>query len=535
MEAASAWLATKERPLLAQDEEPLTYKEAMKGPCAKQWKTAGDKEISDLEAMKTFERVKISDVPKGIKILSTRMIYKLKKNLQGEIQRYKARCVVRGYEQEEGIDFDETFAAVVKAMSFKTLFAIVAHKDYDCEQADIPTAFLNSFLGQTVYCWPPEGYDEGYIWLLKRALYGLKQSPREWYSTLKEFLASLDFQHINADHSLFVNRKTNLIVAVYVDDLLFVGPKGTNHIKELKGALKKKFRMTDLGPVHQYLGMEVTRDGANNILHLSKRSYIEKVLTRFNMNDCRPVKTPMDHQPSPPDPGYQAPKAEIRYYQSIIGSLMYAMVETRPGIAFAVGRLSQFNTNPTEQHLKAVKHVLRYLKGTLDLGITYGGNDSLLGYTDADWAGDLERRKSTGGYLFTLYGGAVSWSSKRQTTVALSSCEAEYMAQTQSSKEAISNNRLIKELDLDGSLTANGPIKIRADNQGAIHLSKDPKYHSRTKHIDVQWHYVRDQVESGAVDFEYCPTDHMAADGLTKPLERVKFQRFVYMVGLRPN
>jgi len=535
-DAALTYAANKGSPLANLDDEPLTYKQAMAGSYQKQWKAAGDKEIADLKSMQTYIRVKRSRVPKGTKILTTRMVYKFKKDLHGKVQRYKARCVVRGFRQEEGIDFHETYAAVVKAMSFKTLFAIIAKRDLDCEQVDIVTAFLNSLLQEPTYVEPPEGYrEEEYVWLLKRALYGLKQSPREWYNALKEFLESLGFHHINADHSVFVNRSKRLIVTAYVDDLLIVGPKGTAEIPKLKKELAVRFKMTDLGPCHHYLGMEITRDRGNRTLHLSQRTYIEKVLERFGMLQCKADVTPMSTSIHlVPETGNQTSKEAVTHYQSIIGSLMYAMVETRPDIAYAVSVLSRFCSNPNKTHEAAAKHVLRYLKGSLHIGITYGGNDDLIGYTDADWAGDQDTRRSTGGYLFTLYGGAISWSSKRQASVALSSCEAEYMAQTQATKEAIWIKRLIKELDLDGSLTAvhTRPVLINADNQGAIALSKDPKFHSRTKHIAIQWHFVREQVELKAVDLVYLQTDHMAADGLTKPLDRIKFARFLTMIGL---
>ena len=222
----------------------------------------------------------------------------------------------------------------------------------------------------------------------------------------------------------------------------------------------------------------------------------------------------------------------IHEYQLMIGSLMYSMVQTCPDICFAVTILSRYNQNPNSKHIAAAKRVIRYLKGTLDHGIIYGTAEGLVGYTDADWASDSETRRSLGAYVFLLYGGAVSWTSKRQQSIALLSCEAEYMAQTQATKEAIWLTRLLSELSIGYGL----PIKlvlIKADNQGAIALTKDPLFHSCTKHIDIQWHFVRDQVETGAVQFEWIPTKDMAADGLTKALSNDKFAAFVLQIGLR--
>lgn len=211
---------------------------------------------------------------------------------------------------------------------------------------------------------------------------------------------------------------------------------------------------------------------------------------------------------------------------------MYAMVQTRPDICYAVTILSRYNTNPNAKHIAAIKRVLRYLRGTIDHGIIYGTASGLEGYTDADWASDVEIRRLFGAYVFILYKEVVSWTSKRQQSIALSSCEAEYMAQTQAAKEAILLTRLLSEVDIGLGLPAK-PVLIKADNQGAIALATDPRFHTRTKHIDIQWHFVRDQVEVGAVSFEWVPTKDMAADGLTKPLSKDKFAQFIGQLGLR--
>ena len=516
------------------DEEPLTIKEALSGPYAKEHKAALDAEMAAHKKMGTYERVRLSSVPTGTKILTSRVVFKVKRDLKGEILKFKARWCARGFEQSYGVNFNETYASVVKSMSYKTIFAITAKEDLDAEQMDIVTAFLNSVLKERIYIWPPEGFEEeGWVWILRRALYGLKQSPREWYQTLSTFLKSQGFERLESDHSVFINRKTRLIVPVYVDDLLIIGPRGSKAIKKLKQALGKRFSMTDLGPCHHYLGMAVTRDREKKTLSLSQSAYIQKILIRFGMEDCKSVSTPMEvgsnleaHE------DYKATVQQVKEYQAIVGSLIYLWTQTRPDISFAVQKLARYNLNPSEAAMAAAKRVLRYLKGTQDYLIVYGYLDGFVGYTDADHAGDLSTRRSTGAYLFTLHGGAVTWSSKLQTCVALSSCEAEYMAQTQASKEAIWIAQLLKELDLGFGLPGH-PVTIKADNQGAIALAGDPKFHSRTKHIDVQWHYVREQVDKGAVQFEYCPTNEMAADGLTKPLDKVKFNRFVGQLGLR--
>ena len=279
--------------------------------------------------------------------------------------------------------------------------------------------------------------------------------------------------------------------------------------------------------------MAVVRNRELGTLHLSQEAYIDKLLTRFNMEACNAVSTPMESgtRLEAQKEGIQANSKDVKLYQAVVGSLIYLLSQTRPDIAFEIMALSRYLLNPSVQHEAAAKRVLKYLKGTKKLGIIFGKGDGLLGYTDADWAGDIGTRKSTGAYIFTLYGGAFSWQSKLQSCVALSSCEAEYMAQTQASKEAIWIGRLLKELDIGLNLPA-FPVTIKADNQGAIALAKDPKFHSRTKHIDLQWHFVREQVENRVVNFEYCSTKGMAADGLTKALDRLKHAAFVQQLGL---
>ena len=305
---------------------------------------------------------------------------------------------------------------------------------------DVIIVFLNSILKEVIYVEQLKGYEIGYnlVYLLLRVLYSLKQVPREWYYTIREFLEECGYRYIEADHSIFINKITRLIVSVYVDDLQIIGAKNSNEIQKLKDLLSTRFSMTDLGPIRQYLGMEITRDRNKKTLRISQGRYIQKILDRFGMTDCALYPTPIV-------PGNQlrkeiiltTTKEEIQYYQSLVGSLIYAMVETRLDIAYIVLIVSRFVSNPIKNHFGATKRILRYLKGIVHYRITYSKDSKLIGYSDADWAGDEETRKSTGGYIFTLYSGAISWSSKRQHTIALSSYESKYIAQTQALKEAI--------------------------------------------------------------------------------------------------
>jgi hypothetical protein len=345
---------------------------------------------------------------------------------------------------------------------------------------------------------------------------------------LATFLKELGFSPLASDLGIF--SKGHVYIAVYVDDLLIAGPSKAD-IQKIKDALSQRFEMTDLGACTYYLGMSVTRDRRNRVLRLNQRGYIEKVLRDFSMWECNPTLTPMDAKLEPMPEGYKATEEDRHWYAQAIGSLMYAMLGTRPDVAFAVSCCSRYLANPGEPHIKAAKRIMRYLRGTINLELTFrGALGPLLGYTDSDWAGDAATRRSTSGYIFNVGSGAISWSSKRQTVVALSSCEAEYMGETQATKEAVWLRSLLKEL-LANKEEPTATI-IFGDNQGAIALAKNPQFHSRTKHIAIQHHFVREKQADGKVDLQYIPTEKQVADGLTKALPRDRFVKFRNALGL---
>lgn len=516
--------------------EPKTYEEAMtNNPSKKHWKAAMTEEFNSLVENDTWELV---DLPKGRVALRGRWVYTLKRGPNGEITRHKARWVVRGFEQRLGLDYNETFASVVKPMSYKALFALAAAEDWDIEQMDVKTAFLYGHVEKEIYLEQVTGFvSEKYpkrICKLRKALYSLKQSSRVWYNTFSNFMAEQGLEPIDADYSVFFNPKTGTIVALYVDDVLVTGPS-REEIQRIKKALSERFKMTDLGPCCYYLGMTVTRDRANRTLRLGQSAYIERFLRQHGMWESKPQSTPMETsaRPVPAEDGYTVSAELLKTYQSAVGSLMYAMLGTRPDIAFAVSVVSRYSSNPTEAHYGMVKRIFRYLRATVHWHLTYKSSlQDLIGYTDSDWAGDHGTRKSTSGYVFNLGSGAISWSSKRQATVALSTCEAEYVGQTQAAKEAIWLRGLLSQIRPSGPLQT---VIIFGDNQGAIALAKNPLHHGRVKHIDIQHHWVRGQIADGAVDLQYVPTEKQVADGLTKALCRDKFEAFRSLLGLEPR
>lgn len=510
--------------------EPKTYKEAISDSSKNQWDTAMKEELQSLAENSTWT---LDIPPPNRKILRGRWVFKLKRGPAGEITRYKARWVVRGFEQREGIDYHETFASVVKPMSYKALFAIVAAKDWELEQMDVKTAFLYGDIDEEIYVEQPTGAEDGTtrVCKLRKALYGLKQSPRLWNNTCLDFFKKLGYSPLTADMSVLTNGQT--YVAIYVDDLLLAGPSATE-IADLKVKLNKRFQMSDLGPCSYYLGMKVTRDRPNRVLRLSQTGYIEEVLRKFDMDKCNPSKLPMDPHSKlfPTEEGETCPADRRTKYQSAVGSLMYAMLGTRPDIAYAVSVVSRYASNPNNSHFGAVNKIFRYLRGTAPLGLTFRGDlKQLKGYTDADWGGDTGTRRSTSGYVYNIGSGAISWSSKRQPTVALSTCEAEYIGQTQAAKEAIWLKELLGQLNVNES---EGPhvTVLYCDNLGAMALAKNPQFHARTKHIDIQHHFVREKVAEGQIALQHVSTDQQVADGLTKPLPKDKFVLFRDTIGL---
>ena len=517
--------------------EPKTLREAMKDPRWPEWELAAVQEYDSLMQNKTW---KLVDLPEGAIVLRGKWVYKVKRDANGRVIRFKARWVVRGFEQREGIDFDEVFASVVKPMSYKALFAIVAAEDMELEQMDVKTAFLYGNIDREIYVEQPHGFldekNSAKVCRLLKALYGLKQSPRIWYNTLSTFLTGLGYAPLNADTSIFQHKGT--IVAIYVDDLLIAG-RDKAAIQDLKNRLSKEFEMADLGPCQHYLGMKVTRDRANRKLFLSQEAYLEKVLKDFDMSDCKPKDVPMPTSMKlrPVEEGYVADAELKSIYQSAVGSLMYAMLGTRPDIAYAVSSVSRFSANPTPEHMTAVKHILRYLKATIDMQLTYSGDlSNLEGYTDADWAGCAATARSTSGYVFNIGSGAISWCSKRQGTVALSTCEAEYVAQALAARESVWLRTLLDELNpksASGPESSNPqPVMIYGDNQSAIALAKNPQFHARTKHIHISHHYCREKMAAGEISLEYVPSELQVADALTKALPGPGFRVFREEMGL---
>ena len=536
------WMMAMEESLMAQMSEmealePPSLAVARKSPDWPAWEKAIREELDVLQAAETWETV---SEPAGANIIDSKWVFRAKKDAAGVVVRYKARLVAQGFSQVPGVDYFDTFAPVACLASIRTVLAIAAAEDLEIHQIDIKGAYLNGELtnDEKIYMKQPLGYpvspNLGEVCRLKKSLYGLKQAGRRWYQKLVEIMEKLGFKRCDVDQAVFYRRKgsTLIIVLVHVDDCTIAGTS-ISLILRFKIEIAKYVTITDLGELHWILGIEVKRVRERCTIHLSQRSYIDSMLRRYGFEDLKPVSLPMEASirlTSAQSPSTTQQIAHMRNipYQEAVGSLMYASLGTRPDITYAVQTVSRFSKNPGEAHWEAVKRIFRYLKGTKEFWLTYGGpQKELKGYADADGS-MAEDRHAISGYAFLLRGGAISWAAKRQEIVSLSTTESEYVAVTHASKEAIWLRSLITQL-FDIELE---PTTLFSDNQSAIALTKDHQYHPRTKHIDIRFHFIRWIIDNGSIRLIYCPTEDMLADTLTKALPSPKVKHFAVELGL---
>ena len=451
------------------------------------------------------------------------------------MERYKARLVAQGFSQKFGTDYDETFCPVVRMESLRTLIALAIQNGLKLHQIDVTTAFLNGELKEEVFMKQPEGFivkgQEHLVCRLKRSIYGLKQSPRCWNSALDSQLKKMGFIQADSDPCIYrASVGETFFIGVYVDDIVLAA-KGEKRLNEVKKSLAEHFDIKDMGRLHYFLGMKVIQNEESNEIWIGQPAYTQNLFQKFGMENAKAVKTPVDMSVKLVKAIESEDSVDQQLYQSAVGGLLYLSIGTRPDIAYAVSNVAKFSSHPTNKHWIAVKRIMRYLKGTSDLSLLYTkeGSYKCIGYSDSDWGGDLDDRKSTSGYLFQIGGGPVSWRSKKQSSVALSTAEAEYMALASAGQEAVWMRLLTAEL-CGNSMKE---LTIFEDNQSAIQMSKNPKFHGRAKHIGIKFHFIRELVSDGAVKLQYCLTEEMIADMLTKGLSPDRFTKLRHMAGVR--
>ncbi|KAK4277183.1 hypothetical protein QN277_015217 [Acacia crassicarpa] len=476
-----------------------------------------------MEALKRNETWDTVDLPPGKKPVGCKWVFTPKYRADGTLEKYKARLVAKGFTQIYGEDYTETFAPVAKLNTIRILLSIAVNLDWDLHQLDVKNAFLNGDLKEEVYMKLPPGFPgkkANQVCKLKRSLYGLKQSPRAWFDRFTRVLKRHGYTQGQSDHTLFVKHHKGkmAVLAVYVDDIILTGDDEVE-INQIKAALAREFQIKDLGEMKYFLGMEVARSKKG--IYISQRKYVLDLLKETGMTGCRPSDTPI--QVKKVDEEIDLGKAvDIGNYQRMVGKLIY-LSHTRPDIAFAVSVVSQHSHAPKQKHLNEVYRILRYLKGSPGRGLLFKKTDkrNVELFTDADWAGDQDDRKSTSGYCTYVWGNLVTWRSKKQSVVARSSAEAEYRAVALGICEGIWIKRVLEDL----RKCINLPIKVYCDNMAAINIAHNPVQHDRTKHVEIDRHFIREKVDEGIIDLRYIPSKEQNADILTKglPMDRLEY------------
>ncbi|GKA15002.1 zinc finger, CCHC-type containing protein [Tanacetum coccineum] len=512
--------------LLFTEEEPRNYKEASTD---QKWIEAMEIELDSINKNNTWT---LTTLPPNQKAIGLKWVYKTKRDAKGKIIKYKARLVAKGYVQEQGIDFDEVFAPVARIETVRLILALAAYHGWQVHHLDVKSAFLHGELKEEVYVTQPEGFvqqgNSGKVYKLTKALYGLRQAPRAWNVKLDQTLKLLNFKKCNLEQAVYTRRSktSTLIVGVYVDDLIITGTP-RKEIDAFKSQMQEKFEMSDLGLLAYYLGIEVAQTGGE--ITIKQTGYINKILKETSMTDSNDTKIPMD-------PGTKLVKAEdensvdATYYRSLIGSLRY-LLHTRPDLSYSIGLLSRFMQDPKDHHLKAAKQVIRYIKGTKEHGIIYKkeGGCKITGYSDSSYGINTDQGRGTTGIVFYFGESPITWCTQKQPTVALSSCESEFMAATGAACQALWLKRLLNEL----TGWEEKRITLKVDNVSAIALVRNPVFHGRSKHIDIRYHFIRECVENGHINVEHVSGELQRADILTKALPRLKFVTMRQMLGVQ--
>ena len=488
------------------------------------WIEAINKELQALIDLNTFEyvpRVTASNV------IDSRYVFRIKEDDNGHPIKYKARLCPRGFKQRSGVDYNDIFSPVARYISIRILLSIVAVNDFDIDNMDVDTAFPNATLDENIYMERPDGLEKiaGMVVKLNKALYGLKQSPRQWNLLIHQYLLSINFKQTVEDACIYVLNDDDgelVYVCLYVDDIL-VAAKHRRAIDMIKQKIKDKFKCKNMGPCIHFLGFKLTRNRVNKTILINNVHMIDKLLFKFDNNS-----TKVSHIPIEPNKQFtKPPTTDIIKdvpYRELVGSLLYIMMVFRPDLSYVTNILSRFLDCPTSELWKTAIKTIQYLRATKELGIMFGHinhkyANKLLVFSDSDWGSDHDTGRSTSGYVIMFNGGPISWSTKLQTTAALSTTDAEYYSLTFTLTEVL----WIRQLLLDMKCPQSTPTVMYEDNKGAIDLANHPGYHRRTKHINIRYHFIRYFISNGEIIVLYIPTKRQLAYPFTKGVPRPEF------------
>ncbi|KAI5727868.1 hypothetical protein M8J77_007947 [Diaphorina citri] len=501
--------------------EPSSYDEVMKLPVneRQKWLDAMNNEMQAPNENNTWTEI---PKPKNVNVVSCKWVFKEKKD--GNKSIYKARLVARGFQQDEKFNFEDTYAPVAKLQTLRILLAVSLHKKLDIQQMDVVCAFLNGDIDETVYMQKPDGFqsDSNSVLRLNKSLYGLKKSPKYWNNKLNDFLLKQGYQRSAYDLCLYVKNGTYILV--YVDDILLFSDDQIE-IKWLKEHFNENFKMKDLGNISKFLGMNITQEKDKIIINQTE--YIKLILKKFNMDQCKPVTVPIE--PNFIYSGDYDSKYEAKC-RSLIGALLYVSLCSRPDIMVSVSILARYQHIANECLWIALKRVLRYLQGTINLSLEFPGDNQAVdieAYADADWAGDVATRKSTSGFVIKLFGCLILWQSRRQSSVSLSTAEAEYISASEACSELIWTLNIIDELGIQ----VTKPVTLHEDNQAAIKMAAGQS--KRCKHIDIRYHFIRSKIEEKIIQLKYVDSNNQLADIFTKPLHYPKLMNIRTRLGIK--
>lgn len=551
-ESASRGTVIREQPVRADSEEsndplallasldaPATVSQALDGSDGKDWAVAIEKEMNSIESFSTYTLHDPSEVPRGAKPISSRLVLAVKPDpTGGDNHKLKARFCAKGFTQRPGIEYFDTFSPTGHRQSFRQFLALVAAHDLEVKGFDVSSAFLHGELEEEVWMkFPPEvatGHRAGKVARLRKSLYGLKQAGKCWNDKIDGWLQARGWSPNSTDACLYTKAENGvplLMLYLHVDDSAIAG-QSSESIDAFAAELDKAFPCTRQGDLKYFLGMEIHRNRSSRQLWITQTLYTQRILERFQMQDCNPCTVPM----APTVRLEKATKEEQSEaadlpYRELVGALQYLTIMTRPDISFAVNKMAQFNSAWGQRHFDIAKGILRYLHGSVNFGISLGNStESLVGYVDADHQGCIDTRRSTTGWVVMYRGGLIAWKSKRQTCISHSTAESELMALDDSVRDMEWERRGFEAL---GELTVSAqPTSIFVDNKAAVDLSKNRTSHDSTKHIHSRYLYVRELIQNKVVSVTHIPGSENPADIFTKPLAKEVFRKHRSFLGI---